>query len=163
MAGKIIRRQRGSDTTRRKKNAHDQPTNDELQLLKDELRLAGLLPTRPRLLLARLLKDKGLHFVTPENLHSEAHSSGADVTLQTCYNTLEVLADRGFVRRVFFGRPKQFYDTDPSHQVHIYFEDTGKLHDLSSEWLSAAQGLLGDNISADRINMVVWISRSSPA
>jgi Fur family iron response transcriptional regulator len=159
MTGGIPRRQRGPNTSRRKNNGHDQPANAELQLLKEELRLAGLLPSRPRLLLARLLKGEGLHFVTPERLHSEACSSGAHVTLQTCYNTLEVLAERGLVQRVFFGRPRQFYDTDPGHRVHIYFEDTGKLHDLPSEWLSVAQGLLGD-IPADRINLVVWISRS---
>jgi len=134
----------------------------ELQLLKDELRLAGLLPTRPRLLLARLLKGADLHFVTPEQLHSVACSNGANVSLATCYNTLETLAKRGLVQRVFFGRPKQFYDSDPSHRAHIYFEDTGKLRDLPSEWLSVAQGLLS-NIPADRINLVVWISDARAA
>jgi Fe2+ or Zn2+ uptake regulation protein len=163
MTGGIPRRQCSPNAGRRKNDGRDHhPANAELQLLRDELRLAGLRPTRPRLLLARLLRGGGLHFVTPERLHSEACSSGANVSLATCYNTLEILAERGLVQRVFFERPKQFYDTTPSHHAHIYFEDTGELHDLPSEWLSVAQGLLG-GISANQINIVVWISRSPPA
>src|SRR5690242_2288331 len=126
MTAGVPRRQRSPKAGRRKNDGQDHAENAELQLLKDELRLAGLLPTRPRLLLARLLKSRNLHFVTPERLYSEACSGGANVTLQTCYNTLEILAERGLVRRVFFGRPKQFYETNPSHAVHIYYEDTGE-------------------------------------
>jgi len=155
-------RRRSPQAVRRKNDGQDDAENAELQSLKHELRLAGLLATRPRLLLARLLKDGDLHFVTPERLHLEARSRGANMTLQTCYSTLEILAERGFIRRVFFGRPKQFYDTNPSHAVHIYDEDTGELRDLPSEWLSVARGLLGD-IGTDRINLVVWINRSPPA
>jgi Fur family transcriptional regulator, iron response regulator len=162
MTGGIAPRQRRSNAGRRKKNGQNPPANAELQWLKDELRRVGLLPTRPRLLIARLLKGGGLHFVTPERLHSEACSSGANVSLATCYNTLEVLAERGFMRRVLFEHPKQFYDTDPSRHVHIYFEDTEALDALSSECLSAVQNLLSDR-PADRINLLVWISRSSPA
>ena len=158
----IAPRQRRSNAARRKNSGQNLPENAELQWLKDELRLAGLLPTRPRLLIARLLKGGGLHFVTPEKLHSEACSSGANVSLATCYNTLEVLAERAFVRRVLFEHPKQFYDTDPSQHVHIYFEDTGALDTLPSKCLSVVQSLLSD-IPADRINLLVWISRSSPA
>lgn len=154
--------QRSPGVPRRKDDGQDHAGNAELQSLKHELRLAGLSLTRPRLLLARLLKGGNLHFVTPERLHSEASSAGANMTLQTCYNTLEILADRGLIRRVFFGRPKQFYDTNPIHAAHIYDENTGELHDLPGEWLSVARGLLGD-IGADRINLVVWISRSPPA
>ncbi|HEX3535384.1 MAG TPA: transcriptional repressor [Stellaceae bacterium] len=147
---------------RRKKSDRDHSADAELQLLKDELRRAGLLPTRPRLILARLLKTGGLRFVTPERLHAEARSGGDRVSLATCYNTLEILAKRGLVRRIFFERLKQFYHTDPSHHAHIYFEDTGELHGLPSKWLSVAQGLL-DDVPADRINLLVWIDRAPPA
>jgi Fur family transcriptional regulator, iron response regulator len=157
MTAGIARRQRRTNAPRRKKKGKNA---NGLQSLKDELRLAGLIPTRPRLLIAGLLKGGYLHFVTPEKLHSEACSSGANVSLATCYNTLEVLAERGFVRRVLFEHPKQIYDTDPSQHVHIYFEDTGAVDALPSECLSVVQSLLGD-IPADRINLLVWISRSS--
>jgi len=40
------------------------PVSAELELLKDDLRLAGLLPSRPRLIYWRLPKDGGRHFVT---------------------------------------------------------------------------------------------------
>jgi Fur family transcriptional regulator, iron response regulator len=160
MTGGIAPRQRRSNAGRRRNNGKN--ANADLQWLKDELRLAGLIPTRPRLLIAGLLKGGYLHFVTPERLHSEACSSGANVSLATCYNTLEVLAERGFVRRVLFEHPKQIYDTDPSRHVHIYFEDTGAVDALPSECLSVVQSLLGD-IPANRINLLVWISRSSGA
>ena len=162
MTGGTPRRRPRPNAGSGKKDAKAQAANAELQLLKGELRRAGLLPTRPRLLIARLMKGGDLHFVTPEKLHTEACSSGARVSLATCYNTLEIMAERGFVRRIFFERPKQFYDTDASHHAHIYFEDTAELHDLPSEWLTAAQGLLGD-MPADRINLLVWIGRSPPA
>ena len=160
MTGEIARSQGGSVTD--PGTGTDHPATAELQLLRDELRLAGLLPSRPRLLLAGLLKDRDLHYVTPEGLHAEACARGAPVSLATCYNTLETLADHGLVRRIFFGRPKQFYDTKPDHHAHIYFEDTGELQDLPSEWLSVAKILLGD-IATDRINLVVWINRTPPA
>ena len=162
MTGGTRRRRRRPNAGSCKKNGRNDAANAELQSLKGELRFAGLRPTRPRLLLARLLKGGGLHFVTPEELHTEACSSGARVSLATCYNTLEIMAERGVVRRIFFERPKQFYDTDASHHAHIYFEDTGELHDLPGEWLAAAQGLLGDT-PADQINLLVWIGRSPPA
>jgi Fur family transcriptional regulator, iron response regulator len=159
MTGGIASRQRRPNAGRRKNIGQNRPASPELQWLKDELRCAGLLPTRPRLLIARLLKGGGLPFVTPERLHSEARSSGANVSLATCYNTLEVLAERGLLQRVLFEHPKQFYDADPSRHVHIYFEDTGALEALPSECLSVVQSLLSD-IPIDRINMLVWISRS---
>jgi Fur family iron response transcriptional regulator len=162
MTRTIAPRQRSSTARGRENNGHNRPAGAELQRLKDELRRAGLLPTRPRLLITRLLKREGLRYVTPEKLHSEARSSGANVSLATCYNTLEVLVERGLVRRVLFEHPKQFYDADPSQHVHIYFEDTGALDALPSECLSVVQNLLSD-IPADRINLLVWISRSPAA
>lgn len=159
MTGAIAPRQRRSTARGRENNGQNRPAGEELQRLKAELRLAGLLPTRPRLLITRLLKRGDWRFVTPEKLHSEARSSGVNVSLATCYNTLEVLAERGLVRRVLFEHPKQFYDTDPSRHVHIYFEDTEALDALSSECLSVVQSLLSD-IPADRINLLVWISRA---
>ena len=70
-----------------------------------------------------------------------------------------VLAECGLVRPVLFEDPKQFYDTDPTHRVDIYFEDedTGALDVLPSECLSVVQSFLID-IPADRISLLVWIS-----
>ena len=49
--GGIAPRQHRSNAGRRKNNGQNRSVNAELQRLKDELRLAGLTPTRPRLLI----------------------------------------------------------------------------------------------------------------
>jgi hypothetical protein len=67
MTGGTPRRRRRPDAGRRREGGENHAANAGLQLLKGELRRAGLLPTRPRLLLARLLKGGDLHFITPES------------------------------------------------------------------------------------------------
>jgi hypothetical protein len=51
MTGAIALRQRSSTARGRDNNGQNRPADAELQRIKDELRCAGLLPARPRLLI----------------------------------------------------------------------------------------------------------------
>src|SRR3546814_5600181 len=60
-------------------------------------------------------------------------------------NTLNRLAEHGLLRRIVADGRKTFFDPDPRHHSHLYFEDTGELRDLpdrSEEHTSELQSLM---------------------
>src|SRR3546814_18216348 len=73
-------------------------------------------------------------------------------------NTLNRLAEHGLLRRIVADGRKTFFDPDPRHHSHLYFEDTGELRDLPDSWFSRAEisRRLG-GIDADRLEVLVRV------
>jgi IS30 family transposase len=61
----------------------------------EQLKAAGLRPTRQRLALAKLLLEKGPRHVTAEELFQEARRADIHVSLATVYNTLHQFTNAG--------------------------------------------------------------------
>src|SRR3546814_11690994 len=105
----------------------------------DRLKCAGLLPTRQRLALAKLLFDAGDRHVTAEQLHSEAQTANVRVSLATVYNTLHQFTGAGLLREVVVESGRSYFDTNTSDNHHFFHEDRSELQDIAAESLSVGE------------------------
>jgi Fur family iron response transcriptional regulator len=96
----------------------------------EQLRAAGLRPTRQRAALAQLLFGGGDRHVTAEMLHAEAVHSGIRVSLATVYNTIHQFVGAGLLREVAIEGSKTYFDTKVSNHFHFFFEKDGVLVDI---------------------------------
>jgi Fur family iron response transcriptional regulator len=102
----------------------------DLESKTEQLRAAGLRPTRQRVALASLLFSRGDRHVTAEMLHAEALQSGIPVSLATIYNTLHQFLEAGLLREVAVEGAKTYFDTNTSDHFHFFFENDGVLVDI---------------------------------
>ena len=104
----------------------------------EQLKTAGLRPTRQRLALGRLLYGENgdiERHVTAEQLHAEAMASGVRVSLATVYNTLHQFTEAKLLREVVVEPGRSYFDTNVDDHHHFYFEQSGRLQDIPSEEL----------------------------
>lgn len=99
----------------------------------DQLRGAGLRPTRQRLALAKLLFEGGPRHVTAEALHAEAQDAQIRVSLATVYNTLHQFTDAGLLKEIVVDTTRSYFDTTTHEHGHFYHEATGRLIDIDGE------------------------------
>lgn len=96
----------------------------------EQLRTAGLRPTRQRLALAKLLFENGPRHVTAESLHGEAQDSAMRVSLATVYNTLHQFTEAGLLKEIVVDTARSYFDTTIHEHGHFYHEATGQLMDI---------------------------------
>jgi len=96
----------------------------------EQLRTAGLRPTRQRLALARLLFENGARHVTAEMLHAEAQDATIKVSLATVYNTLHQFTEAGLLREIVVDPTRSYFDTTTHEHGHFFHEGTGQLQDI---------------------------------
>ncbi len=95
---------------------------------------AGLRPTRQRLLLSKLLFERGEDWhVTAEALHEDVLKNGAKVSLATVYNTLHQFTDVGLLRQIVIGSGKTYFDTNTDDHHHFYDADEEQLQDIPQD------------------------------
>ncbi|WP_254082104.1 iron response transcriptional regulator IrrA [Devosia sp. WQ 349K1] len=97
--------------------------------IKTLLRMSGLRPTRQRVELADRIFGRGRH-LTAEDLHSEVHASGQEMSLATVYNTLHQFQSSGLIRELSFKGTRAVFDTDTSGHHHFYILDDDKIIDM---------------------------------
>jgi Fur family iron response transcriptional regulator len=114
-----------------RKNANEMPEN-ALDLRIEQLRAAGLRPTRQRVALAELLFGRGDRHVTAEMLHAEALQNGIPVSLATIYNTIHQFVEAHLLREVAVEGSKTYFDTNTSNHFHFFFEKDGILVDIET-------------------------------
>ena len=109
--------------------------------LSEQLRAAGLRPTRQRLALARLLFGDGSRHrhVSAEELHTEAMDHQVRVSLATVYNTLHQFTDVGLLREITVESGRSCFDTNTGAHHHFYFEQSGELRDVQWDQVVLAQ------------------------
>lgn len=137
-------------------------TNRPYSEILGRLRAAGLRPTRQRLALGRLLFDAGDCHVTAENLHEQAVSTGASVSLATVYNTLHQFTKAGLLREVVVDSSRTYFDTNVSDHHHFFHEEDGSLSDISGNSIEVTglpQAPEGTNVA--RVDIVVRVRSSS--
>lgn len=129
--------------------------------LADQVKAAGLRPTRQRVSLARLLFHNGDRHVTAEQLHGEAKSAEIPVSLATIYNTLNQFTRAGLLREVVVEPGRSYFDTNTSDHHHFYFEDTGDLRDIPPEHVDLAHlPAAPEGTQVDRVDVIIRLRRS---
>lgn len=99
----------------------------------DQLRTAGLRPTRQRLALAKLLFENGPRHVTAEMLRSDAHDASIRVSFATVYNTLHQFTKAGLLREIVVDPSRSYFDTTTTEHGHFFHEDTNTLEDFQGD------------------------------
>ncbi len=134
-------------------------SNDIVELLRN----AGLRPTRQRLSLAWQLFSGSDRHVTAEQLHSQSLDQGVSVSLATVYNTLHQFTAAGLLRELVVDAGRSYFDTNISAHQHLYFEDSGKLRDVSGNNIAIGElPALPEGTEISRIDIIIRVKNSAP-
>ena len=134
------------------------PYAQALKVIQD----VGLRPTRQRLLLSKLLFERGEYWhVTAESLHEDVQKSGARVSLATVYNTLHQFTECGLLRQIAVDSGKAYFDTNTSEHHHFYDARLGALEDIPIDDVTLAS-LPGapDGSRIGRVDVIIRIERA---
>ena len=135
-------------------------SDDIMELLRD----AGLRPTRQRRSLAQQLFSGNDRHVTAEQLHSESLGQGVSVSLATVYNTLHQFTTAGLLRELVVDAGRSYFDTNISAHHHLYFEDSGKLLDVSGDNIAIGElPALPEGAEVSRIDIIIRVRNGTPA
>lgn len=99
----------------------------------EQLRLAGLRPTRQRVAIATLLLDGRNRHVSADSLTEEITAAGLQVSGGTVYNTLNQFTDAGLLRRVMVHNEYSLFDTNTDHHHHFYEASKDQLVDIPND------------------------------
>ena len=134
-------------------------SNDIVELLRN----AGLRPTRQRLSLAWQLFSGSDRHITAEQLHSQSLDQGVSVSLATVYNTLHQFTAAGLLRELVVDAGRSYFDTNISAHQHLYFEDSGKLRDVSGNNIAIGElPALPEGTEISRIDIIIRVKNSAP-
>ena len=90
-------------------------------------------PTKQRMVLAKLLFEKGKRHVSAEDLYTEVRKEDRKISLATVYNTLKQFTKIGILKEVVVDQNKSLYCNEDKSHYHLYIEDEGKVVDIPTE------------------------------
>jgi len=125
----------------------------------NQLREAGLRPTRQRIALAKILFEGGNRHVTAELLHAEVQNAKMRVSLATVYNTLHQFTEANLLREIVVDSQRCYFDTNTSDHHHFFHEKSNRLEDIPAGQIAIAalpQPPYGTEIT--RVDIVVKLS-----
>jgi len=93
----------------------------------------GIRPTKQRMVLAKLLFEKGKRHISAEALFDEVKKEDRKVSLATVYNTLKQFTKLGLIREIVVDQNKSLYCTNNESHYHLYIEDEGKMLDIPTQ------------------------------
>jgi Fur family transcriptional regulator, iron response regulator len=105
-----------------------EPSEDGV--IAEQVRAAGLRPTRQRVALATLLFAKGDRHLAAEELHAEALAAGVPVSLATVYNCLHQFTEAGLLRILSVESSRTYFDTNTSDHHHFFVEGENRVYDI---------------------------------
>ena len=94
---------------------------------------SGIIPTKQRRVLAKILFEKGNRHISAENLFDEVKREDRKISMATIYNTLKQFTSLGLIREIVVYKNKSLYDTNNKPHYHLYIEDEGKVHDIPTD------------------------------
>ena len=108
------------------------PLSDYNKVIK-KLNNSGIRPTKQRIVLAKLLFEKGKRHVSAEDLYIEVREEDRRISLATVYNTLKQFTKLGIIKEVVVDQNKSLYCNNNESHYHLYIEDEGKVVDIPTE------------------------------
>ena len=93
----------------------------------------GIRPTKQRMILAKLLFEKGKRHVSAEDLFDEVRNEDRKISLATIYNTLKQFTSLGLIREIVVDQNKSLYCTNKESHYHLYIEDENKVIDIPTK------------------------------
>lgn len=127
--------------------------------VENRLQSAGLRATPKRIAIGGLLFDGRDRHVTADDVAVMARKNGVRVSLATVYNTLNQFVAAGLMKRITLDTDRTYFDTNVSDHHHLFFEESGVLHDIPGDSIRV-EGLpeipVGSRISA--VEVIVRMS-----
>ena len=108
------------------------PLSDYNKAIK-KLENNNIRPTKQRIVLAKLLFEKGKRHVSAEDLYLEVKKEDRRISLATVYNTLKQFTKLGILKEVVVDQNKSLYCTNHKSHYHLYIEDEGKIVDIPTK------------------------------
>ncbi|MET4806813.1 Fur family iron response transcriptional regulator [Limibacillus sp. MBR-115] len=130
----------------------------------EQLKSAGLRPTKQRLALARLLFAQGDRHTTAEQLHCQAMDAGVGVSLATVYNTLHQFTTAGLLREVMVDPGRSYFDTNTSDHHHFFIEERGELKDIPGAAIEIAKlPEAPEGTTVRQVDIIIRVGQSKSA
>ena len=112
-----------------RKNFIFNPLNTYNQAIK-KISNNGIRPTKQRIILAKLLFEKGDRHISAEELYEEVRKEDRKISLATIYNTLKQFKNLGLLKELVVDKNKSIYCTNHDSHYHLYIEDENKIIDI---------------------------------
>ena len=90
----------------------------------------GIRPTKQRMILSKLLFEKGDRHISAEELFIEVQKEDRKISLATIYNTLKQFKNIGLLKELVIDQNKSIYCTNHDAHYHLYIEDENKIIDI---------------------------------
>ena len=97
------------------------------------LKINNIRPTKQRMVLAKMLFEKGRRHVSAEELYDEVKNDKRKISLATIYNSLKQFSSIGLIREIVVDQNKSLYCTNNESHYHLYIEDEGKIVDIPTK------------------------------
>ena len=94
---------------------------------------SGIVPTKQRRILAKILFQKGNRHISAENLFDEVKREERKISMATVYNTLKQFTSLGLIREIVVDQNKSLYCNNNQSHYHLYIEDEGKVIDIPTK------------------------------
>ena len=122
-----------------------------------KLKNNGLRPTKQRMVLARLLFEKGKRHVSAEELYDEVRKEDRKISLATVYNTLKQFTNLGIIKEIVVDQNKSLYCNDYKSHYHLYIEDEGKVVDIPTENINLDVSTIPACLSLHNVDVIVRV------
>ena len=117
----------------------------------------GLRPTKQRMVLAKLLFEKGKRHVSAEVLYDEVRKEDRKISLATVYNTLKQFTKLGIIKEIVVDQNKSLYCNDYKSHYHLYIEDEGKVVDIPTKNINLDVPSIPACLSLHNVDVVVKV------
>ena len=97
------------------------------------LKSNNIRPTKQRMVLAKMLFEKGRRHISAEELYDEVKKDDRKISLATVYNSLKQFSALGLIREIVVDQNKSLYCTNNESHYHLYIEDEGKIVDIPTK------------------------------
>ena len=118
-------------------------------------------PTSQRLDIAEIIFCKDQH-LSAEDIITILNNSDSSISRATVYNTLNLFADKGLVRRVVIDSSKIYYDSKTTPHSHYFNVDTGEISDFEFEDVKISPlPKLPEHTVQDSVDVIVRVKNSN--
>ena len=117
----------------------------------------GIRPTKQRMILAKLLFEKGNRHISAEDLFDEVRKEDRKISLATIYNTLKQFTNIGLIREIVVDQNKSMYCNNKESHYHLYIEDEGKVVDIPTKNINLNIPSIPACLSLHKVDVIVRI------
>lgn len=132
------------------------PLNNFNQAIKT-LANNGIRPTKQRMILAKILFEKGDRHISAEELYEEVKKENRKISLATIYNTLNQFTNLGLLKELVIDQTKSVFCTNHDLHYHLYIEDEGKIIDVPQKNIDLSIPEIPACLSLHDIDIIVRI------